>query len=408
MDTTVSKCKIAIVSHALAASDNQSRWRRLSEDKRYEIHLLVPKYWESHWFDKKDKIIFKPEEVHDDNFHVHPLATTDKRNHRRYLFTSFDARFRLIKPDLIYIVHEEGILIHQQIYLYKKLFADNAKVIFFSMNASGVPTKRFYHRWMWRNIKNSTDAAFVHYPGCLESLRNAGYTKPIYLQTQIGVNEALFRPNSASREQYRDKLGFKTKFVIGYAGRLTREKGIDDLLAVMPLEGIDWALLFIGIGNMQSIIEARIKQEGWEDRVHITGFIDLNEVPGYMNAMDCFVLGSKTTNNWIDTFPLVTVQAQASGVPVIASDSASLPWQLADTALFFHEGDKKILKEKLLTYAQNPATKEEYAKRGRERCLGYFSHESLSNNFKKIAAQVLEGKTEYHRRDEDFKPWKAY
>jgi len=408
MGITVNKIKIAIVSHALVVNVNQRRWKRLAEDDKYEVHLLVPKYWESHWFGKDEEVVYEPKEIHDDNFHVHPLATTSVKNWGKYLFKSCDAKFREIRPDLIYIIHEEGIWIHHQIYLYKKFFAPNAKVIFFSMNARGVPDKRFYHRWMWNNIKKNTDAALVHYPGCMDSLRDGGYKKPIYLQTQIGVDDTLFKPDSATRKQCRKKLEFENKFVIGYTGRLTVDKGVDDLLSIFPLDGIDWALLLIGNGDMRQEIEVLIKEKGWEDRVHITGSVDQVEVPKYINAMDCFVLGSKTMPHWLDTFPLVTVQAQACGVPVIASDSASLPWQLADTALFFHEGDRKELKKKVLIYAHNPALKNEYTQKGRDRSLRYFCHGGMTENFKKIVEQVMNKAFIYHQKEEKYTQWKAY
>jgi len=348
MDATMNnKVKIAIISHALVVPVNQNRWKRLAQNSNYEIHLVVPKYWESDWFGKDEHIVYEPKELHNGNFNIHPLDTTSVKNWSKYIYISFDAKFREIKPDLIYIIHGESILIHHQIYLYKQLFAPKAKVIFFSMNAKGVPSKRFYNRWMWTNIKKNTNAAVVHYPGCLKSLRDGGYEKPIYLQTQVGVDEELFKPDKSTRQVYRKKIGFESKFVIGYVGRLTVDKGVDDLLNILPLEGVDWALLLVGNGDLKGEIEEAIKQKGWEDRVHITGFVDQADVPKYMNAMDCFVLGSKTMPHWIDTFPLVTVQAQAVGLPVIASDSASLPWQLADTALFYHEGDIKSLDVRL-------------------------------------------------------------
>ena len=409
------KIKIAIISHALVSEINQNRWKRLAEDNKYEVHLLIPKYWESYWFGKDEKEVYEPKEIHNGNFHVHPIKTTNITNWSKYLFISLDAKFREIKPDIIYIIHEESILIHHQIYLYKKIFAPHAKIIFFSMNAMGIPYqkqknpfKKIILKLMWENIKRNTEAALVHYPGCLESLRSGNYNKPIYLQTQIGVDEKLFKPDNNIRKQYRKKLGFENKFVIGYTGRLTADKGVDDLISILPLDDIDWALLLVGNGDMREEIKKQAKRQGWEDRVHITGYVDQAEVPKYMNTMDCFVLGSKTTPHWIDTFPLVTVQAQACGVPVIASDSASLPWQLAGSALFFHEGNRKELKEKVLMYAHNPSLRDEYAQRGRERSLKNFCHEGMTENFKKIISQIIEGKPVYHQKNEPYTQWKAY
>ena len=109
-----------------------------------------------------------------------------------------------------------------------------------------------------------------------------------------------------------------------------------------------------------------------QDKVHITGFVDQTEVPKYMNAMDSFVLGSKIMAHWLDTFPLVTVQAQAVKVPVIASDSASLPWQLGDSAKIFKERDREELYEALELFINSKELCDDYASKGQKRSLEYF------------------------------------
>lgn len=398
--------RIAIISHALVEKVNRRRWEKLAEEDGFEVHLIIPEYWETDWL--KEKKVYEPDEIHKNQFHVHTLPTTSKKNWCRYFFVSIDAKFREIDPDLIYIIHEETIWIHHQIYLYKKLWAPDAKTIFFSMNAMGVSDKRFYHKWMWKNIKKNTDAALGHYPGCLNSLREGNYNKPIYLQTQVGVDEELFKPDKLIRKKIRKDLGFEDKFVIGYTGRLVEDKGVDDLVSILPLEDVNWGLLLVGNGDLKEEIEEVIIENDWEDRIHITGFVDQDKVPNYMNAMDCFVLGSKTMPHWIDTFPLVTVQAQACGIPVVASDSGSLPWQLDDTALIYPEGNRKKLKSSILKYINDPELRNKKAEEGRKRSLCYFCHEGMTKNFKKIVSQVLNKDFIYHQESEDYKQWKAY
>ena len=408
--------KIAIISHALVLPVNQNRWKRLAQDKSYEVHLLVPEYWEQTWF--KEKVVYKPKEVHDENFHVHPIPTTSVKNWGKYLFKSIDGKFREIKPDLIYIIHEESILIHHQIYLYRKFFAPKAKIIFFSMNARGIPyqksthpIKKYIHKWMWENIKKNTDAALVHYPGCLDSLRSGGYDKPVYLQTQVGVDETLFAPNQSIRDEYRKKIDFEDKFVIGYAGRLTVDKGVDDLIDVfikLSQKYEDIALLLVGNGDLKQLIEEDVNKHNLQDRVHITGFVDQAEVPNYMNAMDTFVLGSKTMPHWIDTFPLVTVQAQATKVPVIASDSASIPWQLGKSAKIFKEGDREELYQALEEFINDKELRDDYAIKGQKRSHENFCHAGMTENFKKIVEQVMSDEFIYHEKDEKYIQWKAY
>jgi len=59
-------------------------------------------------------------------------------------------------------------------------------------------------------------------------------------------------------------------------------------------------------------------------------------------------------------------------------------------------------------YAFNPALKDEYAQKGRERSLEFFCHEGMTTNFKTIVSQILEEKTVYHQENEEYTQWKAY
>ncbi len=400
------KKKICIISHALVQEASRKRWRLLAEQYDYEVHLLIPRYWESQWFGKKQT--FSPQEEHSGNFHIHLMRTTSVKNWTRYFFVSFDAKFRKIKPDLIYIIHEETCWIHHQIYLYRKLWCPAAKIIFFSMNARGVPQRWFFQRLMWENIKKNTEAALVHYPGCLKSLRRAEYKKPIFLQTQIGVDEDLFKFDSRTRDTIRNFLGFNNKFVIGYTGRLTQDKGVDDLINVLPISGVDWALLLVGNGYLKKEVEDWASSKGWMDRVHITGQIPLNMVPDYMNAMDCFVLASKTTSHWVDTFPLSTVQAQACGIPVIGSDSGAIPWQLGETAIIFSESNLAELKKAIESYALNKGLRKRMAQSGRNRAIDFFCAQGITNNFDKITKQILSQKYKYRNENDPYIQSKCY
>jgi glycosyltransferase involved in cell wall biosynthesis len=315
-------------------------------------------------------------------------------------------------------MHEERVLVHHQIYLCRKLFAPLAKVIFFSMNARGVPgsteknpLKRIVKKGMWEGVKRNTDAALVHYPGCLKSLRTGGYKKPIFQQTQIGVDETLFAPSEETRKEVRNELGFNDDFVIGYAGRLVEDKGVDDILEVFlriaeSYENV--SLLLVGNGGLREHIQERAREQRVKERIVVTGYVELKRVPRYMNAMDTFVLASKTTPHWIDTFPLVTVQAQAIGVPVVASDSGAIPWQLDATALLFKEGNREELYGALQSMIDDPDLRAEYAKKGRRRSLSYFCHQGMTENFKKIARQIMQEQIEYHASGEEYIQWKAY
>jgi len=211
------------------------------------------------------------------------------------------------------------------------------------------------------------------------------------MQTQIGVNGELFQPDQEVRDRMRSELGFEDNFVIGYTGRLTRDKGVDTLLEALEGAEFDWKLLVVGDGDMRPDIEDRIAHNHWEHRVHITGYVPQTEVPRYMQAMDTFVLASKTQPHWVDTFPLSSVQAMACEVPIVISDSGALPFQVGDAGLVFPERNADALRERIRQLALNYKQRAELATAGRERSLERFGMETLADNFYKILQQVIQG-----------------
>lgn len=391
--------RIAVISHAQVLAANQVRWRRLAAETEHEVHLVVPERWLSTWFGEAQS--YGVPAVHDGRFHVHPMPATSDRNWMRYLFRSLDAGLARIRPDLIYVVHEENCLIHQQVRLYRALFARRAKVLFFTMRGLPVPLGKWHLRARWASVRAYVDGAICHYPGCADSLRAAGFDKPIFLQTQIGVDETGFRPDPDARAEMRARLGLDDRFVVGFCGRLTPDKGVDDLLAALPLEGRDWALLLVGDGPMRAEVEQWATAGGWTERVMLTGTVPHQEVAGYMRAMDCFVLGSKTRPYWIDTFPLVSVQAMCVGVPVIVSDSGALPWQVRPgTGLMYPEGNVAALAARLRDLAQDAAAAAALAERGRTWALHNFAVGAINAGFERIARSVVAGEVA-HKADPD-------
>ena len=245
------------------------------------------------------------------------------------------------------------------------------------------------------------DAGIVHYPGCLRSLKGLGYAKPVYLQTQIGVDPELYRPDHDDRKLIRSELGLTGRYVIGFAGRVSSDKGIFDLLDALPLEDIDWSLLIVGDGADREKFQSIITAKGWEERVRMTGPVPMEEVPRLMRAMDCLVLGSRTLPDWIDTFPNVTVQAMACGTPVIGSDSGAIPFQLEGVGLIFPEGDAAGLREHLVTLGRDPELRKQMGEKSRDECLARFGIQRLNEGFYDIMHQVLTGdyKKDLEKRD---------
>ena len=88
---------------------------------------------------------------------------------------------------------------------------------------------------------------------------------------------------------------------------------------------------------------------------------------------------SLTLPNWKEQFgPRATVEAMASGVPVVGSNSGAIPDVIADAGLIVPEGDVEALAAALRRLRDDPALRAELARRGRDRVLAHYTHEQIA------------------------------
>lgn len=388
--------RLVVINHAVAIGENHFRWRRLAERHDVEVVLLTPRRWEAAWFGEATRFDIHPVEA--GRFTLRPMRTTRRRQWRRYVFLRPDAALASLKPDLVYVLHEENCLVHQQVITARNVFSPRTRLAFFTMKAKPIVLRRPWQRWAWNRIRRHYGAAFCHYQGCAASLRDAGWNKTVVMQTQTGVDERAFHPDPPSRWKKRRALGFEDRFVLGFVGRLTRVKGIDTLIeACAQLEHRGehrWSLLLVGDGTDRAWLESEVSRRGWRDRVTMTGHVSHAEVPDLMRAMDALFVGSKTTAKWVDTWPHVVPQAMASGVPVVGSDSGAIPDQLGDTGLIFREGDAAGASVKLKRLMDEPIFRDSLVERAHRRCLERYSGAALADGFALCMRRLVAGRAD--------------
>ncbi|HEV8511352.1 MAG TPA: glycosyltransferase [Gemmatimonadales bacterium] len=122
------------------------------------------------------------------------------------------------------------------------------------------------------------------------------------------------------RVSARRALGLKDgEFVIGWVGRLSREKGADLLLdALAHLTDLPVTVSVIGNGPEQRALVSRARQLGVERLVHWHGTVP--EAGSRFSAFDVFVLSSRTEGT-----PIVLFEAMAAGIPIVAARVGGVP-----------------------------------------------------------------------------------
>jgi glycosyltransferase involved in cell wall biosynthesis len=142
----------------------------------------------------------------------------------------------------------------------------------------------------------------------------------IWYGSASGVNITKFDISKKLewRKDTRRELGIpETAFVYGFIGRITGDKGINELFEAARniLEKKDDAWLIL-VGNPEksgSVDETLFQWAKNQPRVVFCGFT--NVVEKFVSAMDVYVLPS-----YREGFGLAVVEAEAMGVPVIVTD----------------------------------------------------------------------------------------
>lgn len=114
----------------------------------------------------------------------------------------------------------------------------------------------------------------------------------------------------------RSESGWEDETVLISVGRLAPEKNWDTVLrafAKVQEEHSRARLVLIGDGTARQSLEALATELGVTDRVTFTGSLPFGEIPRYLKAADVFVFASVT-----ETQGLVTIEAMAAGLPVVA------------------------------------------------------------------------------------------
>jgi glycosyltransferase involved in cell wall biosynthesis len=140
----------------------------------------------------------------------------------------------------------------------------------------------------------------------------------------------------------------------------------------------DARLIFAGTGPMGPILAAEARRMGLGSRVEVRGRVPSTQVPDLMRSLSAVVLPSITTPSWKEQFGRVLIEAMATGVPVVGSDSGEIPNVIGDAGLIVPEGDARALANALSRLHRDAHLSEELSKKGRARAVEHYSHRRIA------------------------------
>jgi len=125
---------------------------------------------------------------------------------------------------------------------------------------------------------------------------------------------------SADGDAMRKEKGWQDETILISVGRLAPEKNWETLLrafAKVYPEHQDLRLMLIGDGPARESLQTLASELGIAEHVTFMGSLPFEEVPAYLKAADVFSFASIT-----ETQGLVTIEAMAAGLPVVAVDGS--------------------------------------------------------------------------------------
>ncbi|MBM3521481.1 MAG: glycosyltransferase [Alphaproteobacteria bacterium] len=166
-------------------------------------------------------------------------------------------------------------------------------------------------RWAYRRFYPTADLVIAPSRAILATLAHEAGVPPARLVRIANPTDEVALRAAASTPRRMPGAGLR----LVAAGRLTRQKGIDRLLDVLPLLPRDTHVLIFGDGPERGALEARISAENLVDRVTLRPFTP--ELPAWIAGADALVVPSR----W-EGMPNVALEALAVGTPVIGAPEA--------------------------------------------------------------------------------------
>jgi len=205
------------------------------------------------------------------------------------------------------------------------------------------------------------------------------------LENGIDLDDYRRRRN---RTEAKWQLGFNPdRLLVGAIGRLSAEKGFDDLIRAadrLLAEGLDFDLVIAGAGDGKASLQRLIDSLGRSGHIRLVGY--RSDLPELYQALDIYVLSSHR-----EGLPNVLLEAMATEVPVIATAVNGVPRLVCDeeNGLLVAPGSVADLSAGLRRMLKDGHLRQRLAWAGRQTVESNFSFTTRMDRLRRLYDQLL-------------------
>ena len=233
-----------------------------------------------------------------------------------------------------------------------------------------VLNKKFLLKLLNGFILSHMDCVIAVSPVLEETLRKMGVMQERLRYIPNGVDIEEFYPVSTD---------YPVTNRILWVGRMSKEKGLDILIKAMRevVQDVPQAqLILVGDGPERGAVEQMIKDYHLGEHIHLEGLQSHLEMPRYFRMSQIFVLPSA-----YEGFPLVVLEALASGLPCIASNVGGIQAVIENgvNGYLVPPKDASELSFKIIELMSNPEVVKEMGKNAREKVKDHYSWDKIAD-----------------------------
>lgn len=207
------------------------------------------------------------------------------------------------------------------------------------------------------------------------------YTDKKVYTIPFGIDVNMFSKNKSIRDSDR--------IIIGIVKSLEEVYGIKYAIEAFSrlcsrFDNIE--LMIVGDGTQKGEMKKLCSDLNVADKVRFVGKVAYDEVPEYLNMMDIFVMPSLN-----ESFGVAALEAQACGLPVVASNAGGIPEVVVDgkTGFLTKPGDSAMIASRLEELILNSALRCSMGAAGREFVENNFNWQHNIESMYNLYADIL-------------------
>jgi len=169
-----------------------------------------------------------------------------------------------------------------------------------------------------------------------------------------GIDTTRYHPSESPTQDIKTRYRLPPRPRILFVSRLAQDKAIDVLIQAMShvWPRREAHLLLVGRGDERPRLEKLTEESGLGHCVHFLGFVPEEDMPSLYRAVDLFAIASIC-----EVQSLPTLQAVATGLPVVAADAVALPELVHDgvNGFLVPPGDTAAMAQAMIEIMDDPA-----------------------------------------------------